>query len=69
MLWDSKKIRKGILIVIAIEVSFVLISMLDRTIGFFVYWGITALFLCWWWRYYNECVNILKSKIDLTTEK
>lgn len=67
MLWDSKRIRKGILLILGMELGFALLNFLDYPYGLGLYIVATGFFLWAWWKYYNGCVDVLKSKSDLIT--
>lgn len=62
MLWDSKRIRKGVLVYAVIELSLILIGMIGDPIGFILYWIAVVGFAGLWWKYHFNCVDILKSK-------
>jgi hypothetical protein len=69
MLWDSKKIRKGILINIGIEILFILTGIFDYQTGLNLYGGgLVASLVVWWW-YYSKCVNVLKTKNESLVER
>lgn len=67
MLWDSKRIRKGVLLILGMEIGFALLNFLEYPYGIGLYVITTGFFVWVWWKYYKKCVDVLKMKSDLVT--
>ena len=77
MLWDSKRIRKGLVLIIINDIVTVSLSAIGEAIsqsssdvtttsfGFalmILAMAVFGIFIWLWWRYYSKCVEVLKLK-------
>ena len=71
MLWDSKRIRKGLVLNIVMNLIMLIPRVLERSqdsglimAGAVISMAVFVIFIWLWWRYYSNCVKVLIHQSD-----